>query len=1368
MNVQKLKIYSWTILIIAAIAIQMIAAPQVLAHNPSHTGQDLGGGMTDPPPEEENPGVPDPKEGCEIGNEPGGVEQTDNPGDDGTEGDPIYLFDGKFFYYHTDLLLPGRIPLKVGRSYDSHCLYNGPFGFSWSFTYNVRVFNLSDGNLLLRRGSNNKQIFTSIGDNTYEGPAGNYEKIIINDDGTYTLIRKNGYEYQFDINGCLSAVEDRNGNSVRMIYDPAGKLPINGISPFSNITNPIVIAYDWRLIKVEEYRLETPTGRFIEFFYNDDGRITQISDSTGRQVLYTYDPEGNGDLLAMQDPEGNVYSYTYQNHLMVSYVGLGCSDCGPYTNTYDEEKRVTRQVHGNSVVDIDYLEPKSKTRVTTSIYDDETSELTDKRYEYYEFNSAGFVTKLTRQVGLELDEEGTVIDDIVTSYKAYTANNELTKKVDPTGSSTEYTYDNMGNILSETKMVDEDHTITTTYTYEPPYSRITSKEISSTAETQVYRTEYTYDDNGNLAMETAFTDANDPNTAITTSHTYNEYGDILTTTDPEGNVTTNEYDSYGFLKRTYYSDNPSHQTLYTYDARGNMLSTTDARGKTTTFKYDKLGRVVKVTNPLGTQTINTYEGAVLVKIEEGKTETEAGRISILEYDALNRKKAVKMLNDQNEEVMLVSYTYDSEGRVLTTTDGNGNTTTNTYDQLGRLIAVADPNGFTTAFEYDKAGNLILTTDAESNSTYYFYDYVNRLTDVIDALGNKTSYTYDAIGNILMVTDAKNNTTTHIYDGAGRLVKVIDPGGHTTLYGYDKNGNLIEKITPNEYSDPAGADPIVYSYDRYNKLTNINYPDGKAVIFTYDDVGNMTAWDDGHLSGSTIYDELNRPEKVTTNYPGFSKVVSYTYNRFGQRQTMTDGEGQITSYEYNALGRLTNIVHPSELITQYVYDNAGRLARKTLPNSVNTTYTYEVSGRLKQLVNTRADGDVISSFAYTHDRVGNRLSMTTLQGTHNYSYDETYQLISATHPDQPAEVYYYDPVGNRLISADYSNWTYDNCNRLLSYGAVTFTYDPSGNTTGKKDTQGTTTYTYDYENRMISATTPLHTAAYIYDPSGTRLGKTVDGAVTYYLYDNKDVIGEYDSSWTLISRYHHGQGIDEPIAMVRGGKTYYHTFDGLGSVAELTTVAGEVFEAYIYDSYGHVISVTENTNRYTYNSREYDVEIALYFYRARYYDPDVGRLLVQDPFMFSDRTNRYRYVRNNPLNLKDPYGLVVLLPPTGGPSVNWGYGNCCGPERRCEPGGNNAECPDKDGIDKCCRDHDTALAALGAKWWYNDVQVLDAHKRLINCVKNADGDPFARDLISGFFDFWVNLLETINANEVPTDWYGFDTPAWQDYYESPGL
>jgi len=1226
------------IVMIISLILHIIDPVKVLAHNPYHSGQNIGGGDTDSPPEDgDNGGEPDtkdeddenqnkPEDSCEVKPKPSG--------NDGSEGDPIYLFDGKFFYYHT---LSGKIPLKIGRSYDSYCLYNGPFGFGWSFTYNIRVYRLSDGNLLLRRGSNAKDIFISVGSNTYEGPVGNYDTIAINGDGTYTLTRKNGYKYQFDINGCLSAVEDRIGNSLRMSYDPAGKLPINGISPYSNITTPIVIGYDWQLTKVEEYCLEAPTGRYVELSYNDNGRIIRAADSTGREVLYTYDKSGNGDLVGMRDPEGNLYTYAYDRHLMTSYMGLGCADCGIHTNTYDSEKRVVRQTHGNHVVEIDYLTPKSKTKVTTSIYNDQTDELIHRRHEYYEFNSSGFVTKFTRQVGAELDETGTETDDIVTTY-TYNPNNELTRIVDPRGGTTTYTYDDRGNIVTESKLAGGETTITTAYTYEPTYNRMTSKEISSTAETQTYRTEYTYDANGNLTDETTFADSSDPNTAMVTSYAYDEYGNILAITDPLGNVTANEYNIYGFLTRTYDPNDPNHQTLYTYDDRGNTASTTDARGNATTFEYDNLGRVTKVTNRLGVDSIYTYNGANLVRIEEGRTAAESGRITVLDYDSLNRKTAVKMMADDSSEVTLFSYTYDSQGQVLTTADGNGNTTANAYDVLGRLVAVIDPNGFATTYTYDKANNVIQTTDAEEHSTHYKYDHANRLTEVIDALGNRTSYTYNALGGILTVTDARDNATTHTYDDAGRLIEIVDPMGHTTQYAYDKNGNLTEKIVPNEFSDPTGADPIIYQYDAYNQLTQIDYPDSKMVTFSYNGVGNIITWNDGTFSGSTNYDKLSRPLQVTTNYPGFSKTVAYTYNRFGERATMTDGEGRVTTYDYDALGRVTHIVHPAGLTTKYTYDLGGRLIQKTLPNGVRTTYAHDISDRLTQLANTDPHGTTISLYTYSYDRVGNRLSMTTLEGTHNYGYDDIYQLVSATHPSQPAETFTYDPVGNRLSSADSSDWTYDNCNRLLAYDGVSFTYDENGNTTSKTDANGMVSYGYDYENRLCDLKASERAISYTYDPFGKRLSKVLDGNPEWYLYDKKDVIRSYDNSGNILRTFDHSIRIDEPIRLAVGHNIYYYSLDGLGSVIDLTDSGGAISESYQYGAFGDLLTSAPEQNPYTYTSREYDSESGLYYYRARFYVAKTGRFLQTDPIGFAAGPNFYTYVRNNPINYRDPSGL----------------------------------------------------------------------------------------------------------------------------------
>jgi len=1159
------------------------------------------------------------------------------------KGDPVYLFDGSFFYRHNDLVISGKIPIVINRTYDTRIEFKGLFGYGWSMGYHVRLFTLSNGNILLKNGDNTKTEYITAGSEIYTEKDG-YKKVTSNDNGSFTLDWLNGYYYEFDINGCLEKIREKNGNQLLFTYlESDGNkvlVPFSGVSEYALVDTPITLGYDYQLLRIDAAHNDVPTGRYVEFTYNSNGRIEKIEDFEHRQVLYTYSSDQRGDLIQMVDPEGNAYDYEYdENHWMTSFVGLGCNDCTLHTNIYNENGQVIRQEHGNEIIEFEYL-PDYNTKLTTYIYNDQTLELLNTRYEYYDFDADGYTTKRTRQVGAELDEDpgSTEDNDVVFEY-TYDTNKKLIQKINPNGVQTDYTYDSTtGNLLTETVNIPGgSDTVTTTYTYDPTHNKYDSVTISSTLETQSYRTEYTYDSNGNIATESTFADSSDPGTAMTTNYTYDDYGKVLTITDPMDNVISHEYDGNGFLSRTYDPANPSHQSLYTYNNLGNLLATTDARSNTTTYEYDDLGRVTKITDPLGNQTINTYSDANLVQIEEGKTTTESGRITIIEYDGLNRRTAVKKLDDSQVEVILLTYTYNSEGQIINQTDGNSNTTTNTHDELGRLISVADPSGFTSSYVYDKNGNVIQIIDAESNDTFNYYDYANRLTEVTNALNHTTSYTYNALSKILTVTDAKFHTTNHIYDDAGRLIEVSDHNGYTTQYAYDDNSNLIEKIVPNEYSDPGGADPIIYTYNEYNQLTQIDYPDGKTVTFSYDDVGNQTSWNNGILSRSIIYDELNQPTDVTTNYPSFSKMVSYTHNRFGQKDTMTDGEGQVTTYNYNDLGRLTSINHPSSLITEYEYDTTGRLTEKTLPNGVVTTYTYDISSRLTDMVNTAPGNVTISSYGYTHDDVGNRLSMTTLTGTHHYDYDDIYQLTSATHPSQPAETYTYDPVGNRKTSADHDGWDYDNSNRLLSYGNTTFTYDDNGNTTSKTDPNGITTYAYGYDNRMVGADTPDHQVSYNYDPLGVRLATTVDSNTIWYLYDNEDIIAEYDPTGVLISMYYHGHGIDEPVTMIRGGNTYYYTFDGLGSVSELTDNGGIMVETYSYNAFGNTTTSLATRNLYMYTSREYEVELGLHFNRARFYAPGTGRFYSEDPEGLKEGPNLYLYVFNNPIMSSDPTG-----------------------------------------------------------------------------------------------------------------------------------
>ena len=190
----------------------------------------------------------------------------------------------------------------------------------------------------------------------------------------------------------------------------------------------------------------------------------------------------------------------------------------------------------------------------------------------------------------------------------------------------------------------------------------------------------------------------------------------------------------------------------------------------------------------------------------------------------------------------------------------------------------------------------------------------------------------------------------------------------------------------------------------------------------------------------------------------------------------------------------------------------------------------------------------------------------------------------------------------------------------------------------------TTYTWDAQNQLIRIDFPGGgVATYRYDAFGRRIEKNVNGTVTRFVYDRLNIIAEFDGSDNLIARYTHGPFVDQPLVMDRGGQNFYFHADHLGSIAAVTDSVGIVVNEYAYDGYGNFSQRSEGVeNPYGFTGRYFDVESGLYYYRARYYDPATGRFLSEDPLNFGGAdTNFYRYVRNNPTNLKDPLGLGPL-------------------------------------------------------------------------------------------------------------------------------
>ncbi len=141
-----------------------------------------------------------------------------------------------------------------------------------------------------------------------------------------------------------------------------------------------------------------------------------------------------------------------------------------------------------------------------------------------------------------------------------------------------------------------------------------------------------------------------------------------------------------------------------------------------------------------------------------------------------------------------------------------------------------------------------------------------------------------------------------------------------------------------------------------------------------------------------------------------------------------------------------------------------------------------------------------------------------------------------------------------------------------------------------------------------------------------------------VYEGEDLLYELDGTGTVLTEFIHGAGIDEPLAMKRDGHIYYYHADVLGSIMAITDENQNLVQRYEYDAYGNITHRETNFEQpYTYTGREFDEESGLFFYRARYYDPTVGRFISSDPIGLAGGLNRYAYVDNNPVNVTDPTG-----------------------------------------------------------------------------------------------------------------------------------
>jgi len=621
-------------------------------------------------------------------------------------------------------------------------------------------------------------------------------------------------------------------------------------------------------------------------------------------------------------------------------------------------------------------------------------------------------------------------------------------------------------------------------------------------------------------------------------------------------------------------------------------------------------------------------------------------ITAMAYDSANRLTGIA-----DPEGNITRYEYATAGcptcggsadTPAKITDPLGKVTQNGFDKAGRVVGITDPLSNLTQIVRDAAGRASSTTDANGNTTSRAYDGLGRVVGQTDANGGETDFGYDGYGNLSSLSDPNGNRTGFEYDLAGRKTRETRPMGQATAYTYYPNGLLS---TVKDAKGPLTS----YAYDAGSRLTGVTYVDGKKDIFGYDAAGNLTSYAKDGVSGTIVYDELNRKTSETVNFGVFSKRFSYSYDARGNKQSFTAPDGTVYTYGYNKDDQPTSITFDGRQVS-FAYEG-GRLSRTTFPKGLVTSYGYNDASWLSGITTTGAIGTVEDN-QYGFDKVGNITSKTANQGSHSYGYDPTYQVTSATHPALPSESFSYDQTGNRIASTgggQSATYAHDANNEMASAGSATFGYDANGNLVTKTDGDGTTTFVYNSADRLEKVLLPDGSSAtYTYDPFGRRVKKDVAGEVTYYLYSDEGLIGEYDASGSLEKGYGwkpNGIWGTDPVFMTEGGSYYFYRNDHLGTPQKLIDENGNVVWSAEYTAFGEAIvdpaSTVENNLRFP--GQYFDEETNLHYNLSRYYDPETGRYTQIDPIGFAaGDINLYRYTANNPVLYKDPQGRFVPL------------------------------------------------------------------------------------------------------------------------------
>jgi RHS repeat-associated protein len=560
--------------------------------------------------------------------------------------------------------------------------------------------------------------------------------------------------------------------------------------------------------------------------------------------------------------------------------------------------------------------------------------------------------------------------------------------------------------------------------------------------------------------------------------TLNQIDRLTTATEPTGATQTLAYGNSSHpYEPSQLTDSMAHATSYTYDSHGNLASIADALGNTTTLTDNANGTLATETDPGSHTTSYGYD-------------TSGNLTSVTPPSPLGA----------------IGHTVDTLSRHKTITDGAGKTETISYDPRDRVTQRTYAGGVTVSYAYDPDGNLVSTTDP-SGTTIYHYDLLNRVTEEDYPDSTSTTYAYDAAGNLASVTDV-GGTTTYGYDATNQVTSITEPGSLTTTISYNADGAETSRTYPNgaTVSNSYQTDGSGHVTDRLASTTARNASNAviKQITYTYGQPSGTdsdlirTATDEAGNVTTYTYDGANRLTEAKTVAPGGGTAADYQYS-YDAVGNLT-GEivnGSSSTFGHNAASELTSVG-----ATTYSYDGAGNLTGDSSGNSfsynaLEQTSSIQPTGGSAVAMSYRSAGQSERTGAGAttfHNNALGLASSTNASGTAYYTRDPAGRLIGERTPS--GRFYYVFDANESVIGLTDS----------AGASAASYAYDPYG---GATSTSGSAPNPWRFASGYLDSNTSLyHFGERYYNPgvgSWTQMDPLGDG----YRYAGDDPVNNND-------------------------------------------------------------------------------------------------------------------------------------------------------------------------------------------------------------------------------------------------------------------